>query len=335
MIFNLDIVMKNTTVVLDSNYPKDATVTAGQDVTFKAVITDEGHPKEYALQWYVNGTAVADATGETYTRSTSSDKGVLSVWCEASNKAGTATSRRATLTVKKVPVLNGSYPADVSVTVGKIATFEVKIAETGYPDSYTYQWYVNGNAVSGATKSSYTRTSPVSVTEGVYCVVTNDAGTVQSRVATFAVNAEYLFKDGSFAPGLGLSAAGSDPDSFVILEGETIHIRGDGQGYTIAQLSEPVDFTGKNRLLFEIPAMYNGDSNYVGLWQFLVADTIASPGIDASYIAGVSVSGHNASSTMWPTVDVSGINGYHYIKWLVYREGYYWDGCYVKSICFY
>lgn len=196
MIFNLDVVMKNMTVTLDSKYPEDATVTAGQDVSFKAAITDEGHPKEYTLQWYVNGTAIEDATGETYTRSTSSDKGVLSVWCEASNKAGTATSRHATLTVKKAPVLDASYPKDASVYVTENATFEAKVAETGYPDSYTYQWYKNGEKVEGETKSSYSVIQSTEGTTTVYCEVTNDAGTVKTRTATMTANRVYLYNYG-------------------------------------------------------------------------------------------------------------------------------------------
>ena len=196
MIFNLDIVMKNTTASLDSNYPEDATVIAGEDVTFKAIIVDEGNPKGYTLQWYVDGKAVEDATGETYTRSTSSDKGVLSVWCEASNKAGTATSRHATLTVKKATALNASFPKDVSVTVGTAATFEIATTEFGYPASYTCQWYLNGIAVPGATGTSFNHYRSIVGTDTVCCVVTNEAGSVTSRTATLQANPLYLYNYG-------------------------------------------------------------------------------------------------------------------------------------------
>ena len=58
----------------------------------------------------------------------------------------------------------------------------------GKPAEYTYQWYVNNSAVSGATSSTYTKTGLTSVdTYSVYCNVTNKAGTVKSRVATLAV----------------------------------------------------------------------------------------------------------------------------------------------------
>lgn len=90
----------------------------------------------------------------------------------------------------KTPVLNGSYPANVTQLqqVGGSATFEVKIATAGIPDEYTYQWYVNDSAVAGATLNKYTKTGLTDATTyAVYCKVTNRAGTVQSRTAILTV----------------------------------------------------------------------------------------------------------------------------------------------------
>lgn len=196
MIFNIEVGMKNVTASLDSSLPADVTVTAGGEATFKVVVTDEGIPKEHTFQWYVNDAAIEGATEDTYTRDTSGDKGQFSVWCEVTNKAGTTTSRRATLTVKKVPSLNSSYPKNVSKNVTENATFEVKISESGYPDAYTYQWYKDGKAVSGATKSSYTLSQTTEGTATVYCEVTNGAGTVKTRTATYTANRIYLYNKG-------------------------------------------------------------------------------------------------------------------------------------------
>lgn len=87
----------------------------------------------------------------------------------------------------KTPVLNPSYPANATVFIGTSATFKAEISEDGMPAAYTYQWYVNGSAVSGATTPSYTRSCPAIGTFTVYCEVTNKAGTVVSRVATLTV----------------------------------------------------------------------------------------------------------------------------------------------------
>ena len=91
---------------------------------------------------------------------------------------------------KKLPVLDASYPQDVTLVASAngSATFKVAIAEDGKPAEYSYQWYVNGTAVAGATGASYTRTGlTAKATYTVYCAVTNKAGTVNSRAATLTV----------------------------------------------------------------------------------------------------------------------------------------------------
>ena len=90
----------------------------------------------------------------------------------------------------KTPVLNSAYPANVTQLerAEGSAKFEVKIDAAGHPDSYTYQWYVNDVAVSGATSSSYTKTGLTSAaTYSVYCKVTNKAGSINSRTAILTV----------------------------------------------------------------------------------------------------------------------------------------------------
>lgn len=89
-----------------------------------------------------------------------------------------------------LPTLNTAYPQDVSLieSASGSATFKVSILIDGKPAEYTYQWYVNNSAVSGATSSTYTKSGLTSTgTYSVYCNVTNKAGTVKSRVATLTV----------------------------------------------------------------------------------------------------------------------------------------------------
>lgn len=188
--------------VLDANYPADQAVTiiAGntETATFSVLIAEAGSPAEYTYQWYVNGTAVEGATNSSYTRTVSA-AATDEIYCEVRNKAGVVTSRIATLNVTQnnLPVLNTSYPANVTTDVTNSgAMFKTEIIQHGNPAEYTYQWYVNDTAVSGATSSTYTRTSLAVGTYKVYCKVTNSAGTVTSRTATLTVTPLYLYNKG-------------------------------------------------------------------------------------------------------------------------------------------
>lgn len=92
----------------------------------------------------------------------------------------------------KLPVLNDSFPADIHVKYPKggstSATFKVEVAQDGKPAEYTYQWYLDGSAVSGATGKTYTATFSTSGTHKVWCIVTNKAGSIKSREATLTVS---------------------------------------------------------------------------------------------------------------------------------------------------
>ena len=88
---------------------------------------------------------------------------------------------------KKLPVLNASYPANVTNWQGEQATFRVEIATAGVPAEYTYQWYRDGAKWTEATKATVSWSSAAVGSHSIYCVVTNKAGEVTSRVATLTV----------------------------------------------------------------------------------------------------------------------------------------------------
>jgi Immunoglobulin domain/Immunoglobulin I-set domain len=85
------------------------------------------------------------------------------------------------------PVITGQ-PANQTVNVGQTATFTVTATGTG---PLTYQWYLNGAIVTGATSASYTTPAAASTDSGsVFTVtVTNASGTVTSNPATLTVAA--------------------------------------------------------------------------------------------------------------------------------------------------
>ena len=87
---------------------------------------------------------------------------------------------------KPQPPLIISQPVSVTVTAGQTATFNVTATGTG---PLTYQWYVNGVAIPGATSSTYT-TAPTTASQNgsVYTViVSNPFGSVTSSPATLTV----------------------------------------------------------------------------------------------------------------------------------------------------
>lgn len=187
-----------TLPVLDENFPADIEVAAGASATatFQCKITEDGTPTNYIYQWYKEGTAVDGANSAIYTLPAGSlnSAGSYSIYCTVTNDAGTVTSRVATLTAKIwKPTLNASLPANVSVTAGTgaTATFSVGITTEGNPASYTYQWYLNGSTWPGQTNSTVSLASDwINTAVGshsIYCIVTNEAGSVQSRVATLSI----------------------------------------------------------------------------------------------------------------------------------------------------
>lgn len=104
--------------VLNSSYPQNATVTAGDSVTFAVLIAEDGKPAAYTYQWYVNGSAVSGAKSQNYTRNTSNDSGVLTVYCEVTNKAGTVTSRTASMQIYHRLTVNSNANASITATSG-------------------------------------------------------------------------------------------------------------------------------------------------------------------------------------------------------------------------
>lgn len=79
-----------------------------------------------------------------------------------------------------------SQPASITVSLGQTATFSVTATGTG---TLTYQWYMNGIAISGATSNSYTTAATVASNNGAVFTVTvsNSVGSAKSGPATLTV----------------------------------------------------------------------------------------------------------------------------------------------------
>ena len=89
----------------------------------------------------------------------------------------------------EMPKLNARYPEDITVVESSTSQASFRIILTNSNDTTcTYQWYVNDEAVTDATSSTYTKTGLTTTgTYTVYCDVTNSTGTTRSRTATLTV----------------------------------------------------------------------------------------------------------------------------------------------------
>ena len=167
-----------------STQPASVSVYESQNATFTVIATD-ANPITY--QWKKNGVDVVGETNSTFVlKSAALADNSASITVAVSGKGGTTISSTATLTViSRAPIVS-TNPTLQSVVAGQSATFTVSV--TGLAP-FTYQWFKNGQAITGATSSSYS--TPVTLGDNLkqYSVqVTNSAGSATS--AATAVNVQ-------------------------------------------------------------------------------------------------------------------------------------------------
>jgi alpha-tubulin suppressor-like RCC1 family protein len=164
------------------NQPTAQVVTLGTAATFSLTATSV-EPISY--QWRKNGVAISGATAASYTipAVTTNDAGNYS--CIVSDYDELLFSASVSLTTQVLPAIT-SQPTSRTVLQGASTSFTV--AATGTP-APTYQWHLNGVAISGATSTTYTLASAQADNAGSYtCIVSNPAGSVTSSTATLTVN---------------------------------------------------------------------------------------------------------------------------------------------------
>jgi len=164
--------------------PSSVTMDVGQSQAFTSTVLGGSPP--YSYQWYVNNAPVAGATNPTYTF-TPSSAGSYTVHLNVTDSTSTTVkSNVAQVTVNSAPSVS-ILPISWVMDVGQSKLFTSTVS--GGTSPYTYQWYLNGAAVSGATSSSWTFTPSSSGSYTVYLNVTDSVGVrVKSNVASVTVN---------------------------------------------------------------------------------------------------------------------------------------------------
>lgn len=164
--------------------PLSQTIAAGGSATFAVTFSGTNDP---ACQWYLNGKPIPGATSSTFILPPplgDDDAGSYTVGVTANGT--TLMSQPAQLTVVDPPVFT-TQPLGRTVSPGSALAFR-PVATTAGGTALTWQWYLNGTPIPGATTRIYTITSAQPIQSGNYQVVAaNQAASAASAVAPLVV----------------------------------------------------------------------------------------------------------------------------------------------------
>ncbi|MBL7741426.1 MAG: fibronectin type III domain-containing protein [Chitinophagaceae bacterium] len=207
--------------------------TAGFCTGGSLLLTATNNPS-YTYVWRKDGVIITGATSSTYNATT------------AGTYAVTATSGACSGT--QSVVVSVVAPPTANITPGGATTFcdgNNVVLNGNAGGSYNYQWYNNGNPVSGATNTTYTATASgsytVKVSAGTGCEVTSSAVTVTvnaSPAATISTTTPASFCSGG---NVNLNASSGTGYSYqwyrnsVLLSGATqpVYNTSTGGSYTL------------------------------------------------------------------------------------------------------
>jgi len=162
--------------------PQSQWVMPGQNVSFSVVASGTG---PFTYQWFFNGSTLGrGARSATFTVNNIGSNSLGSYTVVVNNNWGSATSAVATLAFMVPPEIT-TQPQSLTVIVGQNATFSAIATSTGPP---SYQWSLDSTAVSDETNATLSITNAQTTDAGSYVlVVTNNAGSITSAVATLTV----------------------------------------------------------------------------------------------------------------------------------------------------
>ncbi|MEM3760280.1 MAG: FG-GAP-like repeat-containing protein [Candidatus Bathyarchaeia archaeon] len=163
--------------------PSTTEIKVGESITF--ISTVSGGLQPYSYWWFVNGTAVEGAISKSWTFMPTKPGTYIIHLNVTDSTPQTVKSNIAMVTVAPQLVASIS-PTSASILVGQSVTFTSTVSG-GYTP-YTYQWYLNGNPVSGATSATWTFTPTTAGMYYVHLKVTDAKGnTAQSDTARITV----------------------------------------------------------------------------------------------------------------------------------------------------
>lgn len=163
--------------------PTSLIMDVGQFQAFNSSVS-YGTPA-YSYQWCINGTQFSGATTASW-NFTPSSAGSWMVYLNITDSVGIiAMSNTVSVTANPLPSVIVS-PTSATLTVGQPLNFNSSVS--GGTPSYSYQWCLNGSAVSGATGSTWTFNQSSANSYWVCLNVTDNVGaTATSNTANVTV----------------------------------------------------------------------------------------------------------------------------------------------------
>ena len=173
-----------------TSQPQSQGVANGQNVSFSVAASGTG---PFTYQWYLGTSQLGGSTSSNLTVNNVNPNNAGNYTAVVNNNYGSITSAVATLTVYVLPGIQ-TQPQNQTVLQGQTAAFTVVTNNNGTPP-FSYQWNVNGTntvdglSISGSTNATLTLSNVQPAQAGnVFVVITNNAGSITSSLATLTVN---------------------------------------------------------------------------------------------------------------------------------------------------
>ncbi|MBK8471322.1 MAG: hypothetical protein IPL33_03450 [Sphingobacteriales bacterium] len=223
--------------------PNPAPLCASTSVTLSSTVT--GGAGGFTYQWYLGETPVSSGAAQSITIN-NPPTGNTTYTVIVTDSNGCTASDNATITVSGTMALNLPQPA--TLCVGSSTTLNVNVS--GGSPTYSYQWWLNGNPISGAVSQSYAVNTPP-VGSYTYTVQVMDSNGCMGEVS--AVVQVVSQPSVSIAPLAPL--CGSSPVSLTanISNGAGLSIQWQANGNTIA---------GATSATLNIPNPATGNTTY-------------------------------------------------------------------------
>jgi hypothetical protein len=160
--------------------PTEVKMYIGQSQKFNSTVI--GGTTPYTYQWYLNDSAVLGANSRNWTF-TPTLAGHYKIYLNITDALNIKTQSNIVTDITVYQELNASIsPSTVNMTLGMQQTFNSTVSGGAQP--YTYQWFLNGTAVLGATNSTWNFTPTQIGNYSVYLKVTDSLNNqAQSNVA--------------------------------------------------------------------------------------------------------------------------------------------------------